>query len=107
MKQVPTGIALTQTVSSARNTKQIVAGGDLNEITDAVIRTCVRSTVAVNLQCLHRYFASKACWAYSIVFDTATDNGDAYLEHSQRLRLEKNRQIFILVIRVLFVIPNG
>lgn len=55
VKQISTRMSFNQTVSSAKDAKQIVGGGGLNVITDAVERTSVRSTVAVNWQCLDIY----------------------------------------------------
>lgn len=62
-KKVSTWMCLTQTVSSARNTEQIIGGGDINGINEAVVRTCVQSTVIVNLNLLPRYLSSNACCA--------------------------------------------
>lgn len=54
----------------------VVGVANLRRITEAVVRTRVRSTVEINLQKRTDLLIMAPCWALSIEFDRETNEGD-------------------------------
>lgn len=79
-KHVSNGLSFRQVALVSQSTRLVVGAADLRGMTESVIRTCVRSAVAINLQKLRYLLSAKPCWAFSIAFDTATNAGDDYLD---------------------------
>lgn len=58
----------------------VVGVADLLWTTEAVVKNFVRSIVTLNLQKVSDLLLMGPCWPFSIAFDSATNDGDDYLD---------------------------